>query len=208
MESLDVFKRIFKKAGCPFEQTAAEKLAKYISLLRKWNARVNLSASNEWSSIEPLLQEGVWASKIYPAEAESHLDIGSGAGFPAIPIKIMVPNIQLNMIDSRRKRVSFLETVVSELKISKTLVFHGRISDYLDNNENKWDCISWKGLKISTSDFFRLKKHAHPKTQFWIFHGRELPVEDPGIITTNLTLVRKEKFPNKLEWGLSIYLPK
>ena len=207
MESLDVLKRIFKRSGCPFEPKAAEKLDAYVSLLRKWNARVNLTASNEWSSIEPLLEEGIWASKIYPAEAASHLDIGSGAGFPAIPIKIMVPGVQLNMVDSRLKRVSFLQTVASELKLSETLAVHGRIGEYLDNNEHKWDCISWKGIKISIADFSKLRNHAHPKTQFWIFHGKELPVEDPAIITKNLNLLRTEKFPSKSEWMLSIYLP-
>jgi 16S rRNA (guanine(527)-N(7))-methyltransferase RsmG len=206
MESQDAVKKIIERCGLPFDRKTAEKLQKYIFLLNKWNFRINLTASSEWSSIEPLLLEGVWASKLYPPDAKTHLDLGSGAGFPAIPLKILIPDIQLDMIDSRLKRVSFLETVVSRLGLSECSVCHGRIDNYMDKTEKIWDCISWKGLRISTRDFFKLKKCTHLKTQFWIFHGRELAAEDPDIVEKNLKLLRREKFPYKSEWMVSIFL--
>jgi 16S rRNA (guanine(527)-N(7))-methyltransferase RsmG len=207
MESIERYKRIFHRLALPYDPKAAEKIYTYIALLKKWNVRINLTASNEWSSIEPLLLEGIWASRLYPENAVSHLDLGSGAGFPAIPLKIMVPRMRLDMIESRLKKVSFLETAVSELGLSESSAFHGRITDYLDKNEIKWDCISWKGLKIKINDLLKLKKHTHRKTQFWIFHGRRLAAEEPEIVEKSLRLLRREKFPYKSEWKLSIYLP-
>jgi len=199
---------MFKQLTLPFNLQAAEKIDTFVQLLQKWNARINLTASDSWESIEPLLLEGLWASKIYPEEAKNHLDIGSGAGFPAIPLKIMVPGIKLAMVDSRLKRISFLETVASALKLSNTSAFHCRINDYLELNNRKWDCISWKGIKIDRDDFLKINRHAHKKTQFWMFHGKEIAAEEPEIVDRNLRLIRKERFPYKSEWMLSVYIPK
>jgi 16S rRNA (guanine(527)-N(7))-methyltransferase RsmG len=208
MESQDTVKKIMERCGLTFDRIIVEKLQKYVFLLKKWNSRINLTASSEWSAIEPLLMEGVWASQIYPPCAKTHLDLGSGAGFPAIPLKILVPDIQLDMIDSRLKRVSFLETVVSQLELSESSVYHDRIDSYLDKTDKIWDCISWKGLRISTGDFFKLKKCTHCKTQFLIFHGRELAAEEPDIIEKSLKLLRREEFPYKSEWVVSVFRPR
>jgi 16S rRNA (guanine(527)-N(7))-methyltransferase RsmG len=208
MESEDAIKKIVERCGLPFDRKIAEKLQKYVFLLKKWNSHINLTASSEWSAIEPLLLEGAWASKIYPPHSNTHLDLGSGAGFPAIPLKILVPHIRLVMIDSRLKRVSFLETVISQLGLSDSSVYHGRIENYVDKSDKIWDCVSWKGLRISTGDFFKLKKCTHLKTQFWIFHGRELAAEEPEIIEKSLKLLRREEFPYKSEWKVSVYLPR
>jgi len=111
------------------------------------------------------------------------------------------------MVESRIKKVSFLETVVCELKLSESCAFHGRITDYLDNSREEWDCISWKGLRIKTEDLLKLLKHTHQRTQFWIFHGSQLAAEEPDIVEKSLKLLRREKFPYKSEWKLSIYIP-
>lgn len=208
MESEDAVKKIIERCGLPFDREIAEKLQKYVFLLKKWNSRINLTASSEWSAIEPLLLEGVWVSQIYPAHLKTHLDLGSGAGFPAIPLKILVPHIQMEMIDSRLKRVSFLETVVSQLGLSDCSVYHGRISDYVDKTDKIWDCVSWKGLRINTGDFYKINKCTHLKTQFWIFHGRELAAEEPDIIEKSLKLLRREEFPYKSGWKVSIFRPR
>jgi 16S rRNA (guanine(527)-N(7))-methyltransferase RsmG len=179
----------------------------YVRLLKKWNAHINLTASSDWSLIEPLLAEGIWASRIYPEAARTHLDIGSGAGFPAVPLRIMVPRMRLDMVDSRLKRVSFLETVIHDLRFSESSVFHGRIAEYLDTIDKKWDCISWKGIKITTKDLLRIKEHTHPKTQIWIFHGRQPAVEEPEMLEKTLRLLQQESFPYRSDWRLSVYLP-
>ena len=207
MELEERYRGIFDRLELPFDCLAAEKMNQFILLLTKWNARINLTASDEWPSLEPLLSEGIWASRIYPEWAEKHLDIGSGAGFPAIPLKIMVPRIKLDMIDSRLKKVSFLETVVNQLKLSDSAAFHRRITEYFRNNDTEWDCISWKGLKIGTKDLLKIREHAHRKTQFWIFHGRQLAVEEPEIVEKIFRLLRRERYPYKSGWMLSIYLP-
>ena len=197
-----------KRFAPEISQETSEKLERYISLLRKWNEKINLTASNDISLLEPMLLEGVWASGFYPLNAAKHLDIGSGAGFPAIPMRIMSPNIQLDIIESRLKRVLFLETVANELNLSDTRVFHGRNEQFLDRNIKQWDCISWKGLKISTKDLLKLKAHSHETTHFFIFHGKELAVENPEFVQKEFHFIRSEKYPYKSDWLLSIYCPR
>lgn len=207
MESMERYKKIFRQLRLPFDPNIAGKIDSYINLLKKWNVRVNLIASNEWSLIEPLLLEGLWAARFYPEDSGTHLDIGSGAGFPAIPLRIMVPRLKMDMVDSRLKRISFLETVINRLNLAESSASHGRINDFLIINNKKWDCISWKGLKIQTKDLLQIVQHTHRKTEIWMFHGNQLASEEPEKVDEILTLVRREKFPFKSEWMLSIYRP-
>ena len=208
MESHDTYKSIFRSLELTVDLEVIAKIQKFVLLLRKWNSRINLISTNEWSLIKILLQEGLWASKFYPGSSNTHLDIGSGAGFPVIPIKILNPNVKMDLVDSRLKRISFLETIARELNISHIQAHHNRIGQFLESKKLVWDCISWKALKVKNKDLFALVEHSHSKTQFWIFHGKELAVESPQEMQKILQLIRKEQFPYKSEWMLSIYLPK
>jgi len=207
MESRETYRSIFNNLGLFDNSDAIDQLRKYVALLRKWNSHINLIASNEWSLIALLLQEGLWATKIYPENSKTHLDIGSGAGFPAVPIIIAKPELQLDLVESRIKRVSFLETVSADLKMPQIRVHHGRIEQFLESTSASWDCISWKAIKIKTKVLEKLREHSHKKTQFWMFHGKDLAVEDPNAAEKILKLVRREEFPLKPEWVLSVYLP-
>lgn len=208
MESQEEYKNIFNALGAPDNPEVIEKLQKFVLLLRKWNSRINLTASNEWSLIERLLLEGLWAATMYPSGSLSHLDIGSGAGFPALPMCIALPHIRLDMVESRFKRVSFLETAANALNLPQIHVHHGRVGQFLDSSIRKWDCISWKAVKLGMPDIMKICEHAHRDTQFWIFHGNTLAVEDPSALENILKLERREQFPFKLGWMLSIYLPR
>jgi 16S rRNA (guanine(527)-N(7))-methyltransferase RsmG len=196
-----------EKLGFKIDQERVRQLDRYMSLIQKWNERINLTASSDIALLHPMLLEGVWSSQFYPKDAGTHIDIGSGAGFPAIPIHLMAPKIQLDIVESRFKKVCFLENAVYELNMGNIKVFHERIDRFLDQNQNAWDCISWKGIRIKTTDLMKLKRHATKDAQFWIFHGKTLAVEDAGIVEKEFKLLRREKFPCKSDWNLSIYLP-
>lgn len=203
----DRIEGLLRDVGLPADRQTAGRIERYVSLLEKWNARMNLVASNDWGLIAPLVQEALWAAGTYPKGAVTHLDIGSGAGFPAVPMRILIPRMQLDMVDSRYKRVRFLETVAVELGLSGMRAFHGRLEQFLEGRKGCWDCISWKGLKLRTRDLESLRGRAHAQTQFWMFHGRELPVEDPGWVLEAFRRIRLEDFPRKPGWRLSVFLP-
>jgi 16S rRNA (guanine(527)-N(7))-methyltransferase RsmG len=210
VERLEGLQSLIREFGISADSQSAHQLLEYLALLEKWNERINLTATTEWQSAEALFREGIWASKIYPAEAASHLDIGTGAGFPAIILKILNPNMRLEMVESRAKKGVFLETVIYSLGLDEAFVHTMRLDTFLQSREHKmfWDCISWKGIKLNSSDLLSLKKHAHSGTQFWMFHGKEQATENGGIIERHFKLLRSEKFPFMNEWNLSIYLPR
>jgi 16S rRNA (guanine(527)-N(7))-methyltransferase RsmG len=208
VERLKELKALINEFGISADSQSAFQIEKYRSLLEKWNARINLTAATEWRAVEPLFREGIWASKIYPAGTVSHLDIGTGAGFPAIILKILNPHMRLEMVESRAKKGAFLETVVHELGLSNTLVHVNRLDTFLQNifGIKFWDCITWKGLKLNRPDLDKLIKHAHSDTQFWMFHGKETATENPEMMENLLQNRWREKMPAMKEWYLSIYV--
>lgn len=208
MDAMDELKGLFQKSGISMESRAAEQLTLYLALLTKWNSRVNLTARTGWKAIGPLFQEGIWASGFLPASRCALLDIGSGAGFPAIILRILVPGVQLEMIESQAKKAVFLETAASELGLEGTRVHFSRLDEYLGKSDHNWDYITWKGLRLKCSELLQLRAHAHTQTQFWMFHGRELAVEDAEAMERLMKRVRSEKCPGRENWTLSMYIPR
>jgi len=207
MDSADGLKRLLNETGIAPESEDARKLLIYLKLLDKWNARINLTSSTEWRSLRPLFLEGIQASKIYPNWADAHLDIGSGAGFPAIILRILVPRMKLELVESRSKRSSFLETAIHLLDLKNTQVHAVRLETLLMEcgPQKMWDCITWKGLKLKTDELRELLLHADDRTQFWMFHGREPAVKEQEILRRRFRLLRQEKAGVGKEWILSIY---
>jgi len=191
-----------------FDESAEEsrRLLRYLRLLEKWNTRINLTASTAWPAIGPLFEEALWAARYFPEKGGSHLDIGSGAGFPAIPMHIMRPTSRLELLESRTKRAVFLEAAVAELQLAETAVVCERAEVYLRSRLiSQFDVISWKAIRLSNKAFGLLVDLSGPDSRFWLFHGAELPVVDPAEFGRRLVLLRCENFPGHAGWRLSIY---
>jgi 16S rRNA (guanine527-N7)-methyltransferase len=205
MESREGLLLLLAKSGIEPGSGLAAQLLTYLALLEKWNKRINLTGSNRWSHLGPLFEEGLWAARFYPSGATAHLDIGSGAGFPAVVIGILVPALQIDLIESRARKTVFLETVAAGLKLVRMRAYPERLDAHLRRTGKTWDCITWKGIKLSDEELSLLRAHAHPGTQFWMFHGRDMAVEAPQTMDRDFELLRTEKFPARKEWMLSIY---
>jgi len=184
------------------------KLQAYLSLLKKWNPRVNLTANISWKALEPLFREGIWAAAKYPADFRTHLDIGSGAGFPALILRVFNENMELELVESRGKKCAFLETAAWEMGLKGTRVHTKRLEDLLAKNvpENKtWDCVSWKAIRLACRDLLRLRRHTNENSKLWMFHGREAAVEDSLTFDAEFILSEKLPVPEQKESFLSIY---
>jgi 16S rRNA (guanine527-N7)-methyltransferase len=210
LDSAAALRILLQQSSLPLESEAAKRMSAYLALLQKWNLRINLTSSTEWDVIGPMFREGIWASNRYPRGAVSHLDIGSGAGFPALLLKIIHPHLELELVESRVKKSQFLETAVHHLGLQGVRVTNARLSDCLRKHPEDayWDCISWKAVKLGTEDLLQLHRHAREHTQFWLFHGRTLPWEESDEIRRKFSLLTKEKVPGRREWNLSVYAAK
>ena len=109
----------------PAEQMVSQ-FGSYLDLLVKWNQKINLTS--EKSSRDILLRHIFDSLQYAPfiSTQDEIVDIGSGAGFPGIPLKIIYPELVATLIESQRKRCSFLETVISQLGLTAIKVIHDR----------------------------------------------------------------------------------
>ncbi len=127
----DIFTRC-QTAGIPLSREAADKLSKFHLLLTDWNKHMDLTAVLEESemvdrhyvdSLNPLKTD-----HLFP-QCASVIDVGSGAGFPGIPLAIARPDIQVTLLDAQQKRVRFLQEVVKRLDLNNVRAIHGRAED-------------------------------------------------------------------------------
>ncbi len=118
------------------DRLSPEQLAQfitYLELLLRWNARINLTAVRRSEEIVSRhFGESLFAARhLFPAtqsvpSACRLIDIGSGAGFPGLPIKIWAPRVKLALIESRQRKATFLREVVRSLNLAEVEVFMGR----------------------------------------------------------------------------------
>lgn len=122
-------KKIFSNNGIELSDSEEEKFEKYYSLLTEYNAKFNLTAITDKNDviIKHFIDSLLCIKKIGGGNL---LDIGSGGGFPAIPIKIMKGDINLTMLEATGKKCEFLKVVIGELGLKNVSVVNGRAEDY------------------------------------------------------------------------------
>lgn len=102
----------------------------YYDLLIEWNNKFNLTTITERGQVDLLhFADSLSAQQLIP-EKSKLLDVGSGAGFPGIPLKIERDDIDVTLIDSVGKKITFLSEVISRLGLSKIKAIHSRIEDH------------------------------------------------------------------------------
>lgn len=117
------------------DKTQKEQFQRYYELLIEWNSFMNLTAITEYSEVlkKHFFDSLSIVKKIDLTEINNIIDIGTGAGFPGIPLKIAFPHLRVVLLDSLGKRVKFLNYVIEELKLEEIEAIHGRAEDFAKN---------------------------------------------------------------------------
>lgn len=116
----------------------------YYTLLIEWNKKINLTAITEKDEVYlKHFYDSICLIKAHKLNAESILDVGSGAGFPSIPLKIIFPDLKITIIDSLNKRIKFLKELTQALNIDVELI-HGRAEEL--NHHNQYDIVTARAV--------------------------------------------------------------
>lgn len=119
--------------GYPLTEHQKKQYERYFELLVEWNEKINLTSITEkdevylkhfYDSIAPIVQSLIENRPI------RLLDIGAGAGFPSLPMKILFPELDVTIIDSLNKRINFLHLLAEELGLNGVHFYHGRAEDF------------------------------------------------------------------------------
>lgn len=119
----------------------------YLAEWEKWNGKINLTSEDD---AEAVIEKHIFDSLQYARAVEnlqSHvMDIGSGAGFPGIPLKIIFPGLFLTLVESQRKRASFLSNCVRKMRLYNVQVLTSRAEELEASYHNRFDLILFRGV--------------------------------------------------------------
>ena len=134
----DILKQHATPLGIALTDTQLAQFDRYAALLLDWSTRMNLTAikDDEGIAVKHFLDSILLAHHVVIPNEASLIDVGSGAGFPGVPVKIMRQDVAITLADSTNKRITFLSALLKELALSGSTV-HARAEDLGNDNAHR-----------------------------------------------------------------------
>ena len=135
------FKASLAAKGIVLTPVQEQQFARYFALLVEWNEKMNLTAITEEKEVYlKHFYDSIMLGLALQLDENAKLcDVGSGAGFPSIPLKILRPDIKFVLVDSLNKRVNILNELIKILNLQDVVAVHARAEDYIKDNREKFD---------------------------------------------------------------------
>ncbi|MDD6010456.1 MAG: 16S rRNA (guanine(527)-N(7))-methyltransferase RsmG [Lachnospiraceae bacterium] len=208
-----------KLFGIELSELQKNQFNRYYDLLIEWNDKINLTAiTDKKDVIKKHFEDSLSITSVIDMnDIDSVIDVGTGAGFPGIPLKIVFPSLKLTLLDSLNKRINFLNTVVDELGLSDVTALHGRAEEIGRNASYRESfdlCVSRAVANLSTLSEFCLPfvkvggyfvsyksekadiEYIEAKNAINLLSGGNVRIED--VIITDTDLTRKMVLIEKL----------
>jgi len=151
----DQFVKDLTSLGVTLSEQQIKQFIQYYEMLVEWNQVMNLTAITEYDDVmKKHFVDSVSLIKAYDVnKSATVIDVGTGAGFPGLALKIAYPNLQVTLLDSLNKRINFLNAVIEALGLTGVDTVHGRAEDFAkpDRLREKFDlCVSRAVANLST----------------------------------------------------------
>lgn len=132
MNKEELLKSSAASIGVELNDTQVAQFIKYYDILVEWNSFMNLTGITEYEEVvqKHFIDSLALCKAIDVNQISNLIDIGTGAGFPGIPLKIAYPHLKVTLLDSLQKRIKFLNEVVMQLGLSDVETIHGRAEDF------------------------------------------------------------------------------
>ncbi|MGM9530805.1 16S rRNA (guanine(527)-N(7))-methyltransferase RsmG [Intestinibacter sp.] len=137
MSNIDILKKGIEDFGLEANEKVLSDFQEYKELLVEWNQKMNLTGIEDEKEvfIKHFLDSISAVTKGYIQNGMSLIDVGTGAGFPGMPLRICLPELKVTLLDSLNKRINFLQEVASKLSIDDIEFIHGRAEDFGKNED-------------------------------------------------------------------------
>lgn len=197
--NLNRFIEELKLINVSITQIQLDQLNKYYDLLIEYNKKMNLTGIIEYEEVYlKHFYDSLTIAKVIDLNNINTLcDIGTGAGFPGLVLKIVFPNLKITLLDSLNKRVEFLKIVIDKLNLDNIDVIHTRVEEYALKNRNKFDITTARAVAHTSI----LLEYAIPLTKI---NGYFIPLKgnmleelneiDNAMNELKVELIKVEKF--------------
>lgn len=197
---LQKFKYGIMKLGLELDGNQVARFLDYYELLVEWNSFMNLTAITEFGEVctKHFIDSISLCKAVDCTKEYALIDIGTGAGFPGIPLKIAFPNLKITLLDSLGKRVKFLDEVIRRLELTEIRTIHGRAEDFAKPGllREQFDlCVSRAVANLST-----LSEYCLPYVKvdgFFISYKSERITEEMQSAQSAIALLGGEVYDQK-----------
>ena len=202
--NIDEFIKELEKLNIFITQEQIDKLNRYYELLIEYNKVMNLTGITDLEQVylKHFYDSLTIIKVINLKNYETLCDIGTGAGFPGLVLKIVFPHLKITLLDALEKRINFLNIVIEKLALENIEAIHARAEEYALNNRNTYDITTSRAVAHTSI----LLEYAIPMTKV---NGYFIPLKgnmieeineiDNAMKLLNAKLIRKEEFKLPVE---------
>ena len=176
--NIEVFKEEVEKLGISLTDEKLNQLALFYQLLLSWNEKMNLTAITDKEDVYlKHFYDSITIAFDFDFNNQTLIDVGAGAGFPSVPLKILYPNLKITIVDSLNKRITFLNHLFKELELDNCQAVAARAEEYAKDHRESVDIVMARAVaRLNILDELCLplvKKNGY----FLSLKGRQAPEE-------------------------------